>query len=505
MIQRIKESEKKHFLISVVIPVYNTEEYLDECMESVINQSLGFDKIQVILVNDGSTDNSSNMCEKYREKYPGNVVYISKENSGVSSARNAGLEVANADLITFLDGDDKWSENAFEIAYKAYKDNTDIKVYSCRMHFFDADDGEHQLNYKYTKDRTICIDEEYNYPQMSASSVFIENEVASKYRFDTNLKYSEDCKFINEILLDTRRMMVLSDPVYWYRKRLKESSAMQKSILDRDYYVPTCRYVYRYLMDSSIEKYGKVLRYIQYCVMYDLRWRLKIPFEKTGLSEHEFEEYVKLLTGLLQEIDDEIILEQKRIALALQLFALELKYGEAQTNRISCTEDGRITVDGTVFYDIKKQLLFRIDDAELRGGKVVISGQVDSPLNEEVLSLNYSINGKAHKLKTNRAEENVKTYLFGELKSNREFIIEEEIDYDYINELAFLVSCEGKSFDVRPRISGKKKSETKNRRTIFLSKGMVACISGDKLVVRKLGKMELMKEAIKRIRKQQRI
>ena len=85
-------SKKEKYIFSVVIPVYNAEKYLSETVDSVIAQDIGFEKhIQIILVNDGSKDRSEELCLKYREKYPDNIVYISKENGGVSSARNQGI------------------------------------------------------------------------------------------------------------------------------------------------------------------------------------------------------------------------------------------------------------------------------------------------------------------------------------------------------------------------------------------------------------------------------
>jgi len=86
---------KKNFKFSVIIPIYNVEEYLEETINSVINQTIGFEEnIQLILINDGSPDNSEEICLKYKELYPDNVIYYKQKNSGVSSARNKGIELA---------------------------------------------------------------------------------------------------------------------------------------------------------------------------------------------------------------------------------------------------------------------------------------------------------------------------------------------------------------------------------------------------------------------------
>ena len=85
--------EKKNFKFSVIIPIYNVEKYLEEAIKSIINQSIGFeDNIQLILVNDGSTDNSEEICMKYEKEFPDNIIYIKQKNNGVSVARNTGMK-----------------------------------------------------------------------------------------------------------------------------------------------------------------------------------------------------------------------------------------------------------------------------------------------------------------------------------------------------------------------------------------------------------------------------
>ena len=310
-------NDNKEFLISVIIPVYKVEEFLDECLDSVTAQSIGMENIQVILINDGSPDDSEAVCLSFRDRWPDNVVYIVQENAGVAAARNKGIEIAAGRLTTFLDGDDKWSTDAFETACRAADADPDIEVFSCRMEFFDAETGDHQLNYKYGSDRVIDIREVHDYPQLSSSSVFIRTDTVRKHRYTEGIRYSEDFRFINEIILETGRYMVLKDPVYYYRRRQSGSSAIQSSVSDADYYVPTVENVYRHLFALSAEKYGEVIRYMQFCVMYDLRARLKLPLADSGLSDAEAEKYVSLLRELLSRIDDDIILEQKRIAPAL--------------------------------------------------------------------------------------------------------------------------------------------------------------------------------------------
>jgi glycosyltransferase involved in cell wall biosynthesis len=111
-------------LVSCIIPVFNVEKYLAEAIDSVVAQTIGFaENVQLILVNDGSTDDSNDVCRRYREQYPENIIHIEQENQGVSAARNAGLDVATGEFVAFLDGDAVYDVNAFEKIAGAFDEN----------------------------------------------------------------------------------------------------------------------------------------------------------------------------------------------------------------------------------------------------------------------------------------------------------------------------------------------------------------------------------------------
>ena len=148
----MNKEKKNDFLFSVVIPVYKVEDYIEETIQSVLQQTIGFEKhIQMILVNDGSPDNSGAVCEKYRDLYPENILYIEQENRGVSAARNNGLQYATGEYINFLDSDDKWEPDAFEkglALFNKYGQQIDVVAY--RLKYFEARTGlSHPLNYKF--------------------------------------------------------------------------------------------------------------------------------------------------------------------------------------------------------------------------------------------------------------------------------------------------------------------------------------------------------------------
>lgn len=124
-------------LISIIVPVYKTEKYLDRCIESIINQT--YINLEIILVDDGSPDNCPSMCDGWVEK-DSRIKVIHKENGGVSSARNAGLDIAKGDYVGFVDSDDYIQADMYKTLYdEALKNNCDIVV--CSYQINDEDIG----------------------------------------------------------------------------------------------------------------------------------------------------------------------------------------------------------------------------------------------------------------------------------------------------------------------------------------------------------------------------
>lgn len=318
--------DSEPFSFSVIVPIFNMEDYLNECIDSILNQSIGFeDHIQLILIDDGSTDNSLAICNDYQSDHPRNIIVIENDHGGVSLARNSGLQYAKGAYVTFLDADDKWSVDAFECAYDFFQNNPSISMVSTRHSFFDRKTGDHPLSYKYDTDRIIDITLEIDSPQLSFSDVFIKRELIPESPFDPNLVISEDFLLVNTILMSEKRYGVLHDPIYWYRKRSDTSSATDSSTQSSKWYFDTPQYCYQALLDKA-QKVPDVLPYIEYCVMYDLQWRIK-QSKFDILDNSELNQYRALLVSLLSQIDDSIIVSQRNLTREEKLLALGAKYG----------------------------------------------------------------------------------------------------------------------------------------------------------------------------------
>lgn len=120
-------------LISVIIPIYNVEKYVKRCLDSVLNQT--YCHLEVILVDDGSTDSSGKICDEYK-KMDTRIRVIHKSNEGVSSARNLGIEVANGEYIAFIDSDDAMEKDCIEYLYRLIQENhCSLSICSYRIRF----------------------------------------------------------------------------------------------------------------------------------------------------------------------------------------------------------------------------------------------------------------------------------------------------------------------------------------------------------------------------------
>ena len=128
-------------VLSIIIPVYNVEKYIYECLDSIIYQKNCINDCEIILVNDGSTDSSGDICKKYAKKYK-NIKYLSKKNGGLSDARNFGIENASGNYIWFIDSDDYIQKDCISKIVKAIKEKkTDVIVCQSKI----VDDNNNKL------------------------------------------------------------------------------------------------------------------------------------------------------------------------------------------------------------------------------------------------------------------------------------------------------------------------------------------------------------------------
>jgi len=216
-------------LISVIVPIYNVEKYLNRCIDSIINQT--YRNLEIILVDDGSPDNCPKICDEYAKK-DSRIIVIHKKNTGVSETRNFGLKYANGDYITFVDSDD-WIDSdmySYMMNY-ALTSNCDIIKCGYRKCFSNGDkidietpfydnsiiEDINEILYLYT-DKKIHAE----IVTMLIKKEFIKNKIY----FDKKIKLGEDLIFAIELFCGSNRILFLNKSFYNYFTNL--NSVTQK-------------------------------------------------------------------------------------------------------------------------------------------------------------------------------------------------------------------------------------------------------------------------------------
>ncbi len=320
------------YKFSIIMAVYKVEEYVSESIESILSQDIGFEEhVQLILVDDGSPDNSGTICDSYAAKYPNNIIVIHKENGGVSSTRNNGIEIAEGEFVNFIDSDDKFSKNTLSEVYKFFSQvKSKTHVVCVPLFFFEASSGPHPLNYKFKKGNCIInllrIDDAI---LLSTSSAFYSSEIIKQNKYREDLDYSEDFELNYRIFLEYPTLGLVSNAKYLYRKRSNttNSSAIQSRQYHTDDYINYLQKIPMDIMRTYEQEYKYIPRFVQSAIMYDLQWRIKQEhLPPNVLTDDEINVYIQLMSEVLQFIDNDIILRQKSIFVEYKIRALELKY-----------------------------------------------------------------------------------------------------------------------------------------------------------------------------------
>lgn len=205
-------------LISIIIPVYKVEKYLEKCIQSVINQT--YENLQIILVDDGSPDNCGKICDEYAKK-DHRIEVIHKSNGGLSDARNKGLEIAKGEYIGFVDSDDYIESDMYEVLYNLLKQyNVDVSICNFytvsqgKIAIKNADNGIKEYN-RIEILKEILLD---NNIQSYAWNKLYKKELFNEIKYPVGKKY-EDIGTTFYLLEKCNKVVVTGKPEYYYINR----------------------------------------------------------------------------------------------------------------------------------------------------------------------------------------------------------------------------------------------------------------------------------------------
>ena len=248
--------------ISVIIPVYNAEENLETAIQSVINQTFGFENIELILVDDSSTDNSKKIIESYSDKYENIVPYYSKTNHGFPGyGRNVGLKLATSPYIMFLDNDDEYKEDICEKLYGTIT-SEDVDYVGCNKITVDAISSiEQHLTYKngIERDGKVLIenDDILFFDSTAVWSKIFKKEIIDKYKItfleDT---HADDLAFTLDYSLHIKTLIFLKNyhGIYWKVYDDSLSHTVTKDFMTQ--LLNTYYYMYNSLKNANKEEYA---------------------------------------------------------------------------------------------------------------------------------------------------------------------------------------------------------------------------------------------------------
>lgn len=272
-------------LVSIIVPVYNAEKHLGECIESIINQS--YENLEIILINDGSPDNSIEVLREY-EKKDKRIIVVDKENEGVAKTRNRGIDLATGKYLVFSDSDDLYDTAFIEKAVNMLE-NGQAEYLSCAFETFNENGSLKIVDYLSEYDDTIYIKDYLdvmaryqagaywgaNWGKLFISSIIKKNKIY----YESDVKFAEDFRFNIEYLKHVNTVCLIHEPVYYYRVDTQNSLSKGNKDLFRywrEYRELAYRYEMIYKQHSAYEKNkDKIGKFVLNAVIDLLRSALK--------------------------------------------------------------------------------------------------------------------------------------------------------------------------------------------------------------------------------------
>ncbi len=290
-------------LISIIVPIYNCEKYLPRLLNSLINQT--YKDIEIILINDGSTDDSLRICKEFQKK-DSRIILYSKENGGVSSARNKGLDISKGEYVTFIDADDYVDEDFIRVLQSNISGNCLVKVFNkkfCKEKFTKGEFLKVLLTWKLTG---------------GCWGYLFNKKIIGNIKFDINTSYMEDMVFVVEYLLNTQYVKLINVDMYHYKAK-KESLTSSKNNIENK-------------MEGYIYSIEKILNILEKNKLATSEIKESLENTKIDNIEAEF--------GMIENKEQiEEIIKNKKIMQSIKIKNIPLKYKPffyiLQTNNIN--------------------------------------------------------------------------------------------------------------------------------------------------------------------------
>lgn len=337
----------KKYQITIITPVFNQQNCLINYIMNIKKQTYGFKNIQVILINDGSTDNSGAICDKLSKKYK-NIIYIKQQNKGVSAARNAGLRKASGKYIFFVDADDVISKNTTADCVKVFDkiyDQVDLLTYPIETYYKGRLLKPH-FRYQYLKENgnyDLCANA---FIGQTTMNIVVKNLFDKNAFFDEDLEFSEDQKYCCEVLRNKLEMGFCSTARYTYNRSDESSSGKLSG---------AC-YIFETslkLFEDLFARYEYVPLAFQGLYVNDIYWKMLsnmlFPYH---YSDRDYRKAMSRVRILLRRCDNFVILSHPNFDFFEKFYLMRLKgtqYIETRqlTNSVALLSEGNIVLNSS--------------------------------------------------------------------------------------------------------------------------------------------------------------
>lgn len=366
------------YKVSVIVPVYNVEEFLAKCLDSLVNQTIDKNEMEILCINDGSTDSSLAILREYEKKYPCITVF-SKENEGLSATRNFGIRHAQGKYMMYIDSDDMYTEETVEKVtsfFDTVYDEVDLVT------FFDQPFNNQKLMQwhfrfdKYLKSEGVYDLNKYPYICQMRINICVKNMGEDNLLFDTTPGFKqEDQEYNNRILMDKMKIGYCKDGCYLYNKS-NENSIVTTSFNAINLFETSMDYferLFSYFPD-------KIPRYFQAIYYHDIRWKfasqILYPYH---YEEDELKKAKARVLKLLERVDSEVILKYPLSTKQQSVYWLSQKKNSGVT---PCVSNRRVSLlcGGKTVYTSDSMDVYYINARTTDDGKLYMRLYIAEPI-----------------------------------------------------------------------------------------------------------------------------
>ncbi|MBP3446630.1 MAG: glycosyltransferase [Clostridia bacterium] len=433
-----------NYRVSIIVPVYNVEDYLAECLDSLLNQTMPREDMEIIVVNDGSTDSSYEIAKEYAEKYPC-IKLFSKENEGLSATRNYGINRATGKYMMFIDSDDSFTEPTVKSVadfFDTVYDEVDLVTYFEQPYTTERDLAPHFRYKHYLKETGVYDLNEQPFIVQTRVNVCVKNLFENNFMFDTTPGFKqEDQEYNNRVVKEKMKIGYCAEGCYRYNKS-NESSIVATTF--HAFYLFELSMAYFERLFGQFE--DEVPPYFQAMFVHDVRWKLSskilYPFHYEG---EKFEQAVGRIKALLARVDVQTILRDPISNNFQKQYWISMKPNVKPTVYTDGKSTG-ILVDGRFIYhcpDIEVKIV-RIQPAD--NNKLLVRAYVRSPLYnhiDEATEIYICENGDMNNLVVPKTYLSKYGYESANVRTNNFYAVEYLCDPDKITSFQHFIKLDG--------------------------------------------------------------